>query len=503
MVPSRLTLLFYALLSALSLGGYLLYSQGVYAIGFPLDDAWIHQTYARSLAQNGEWAFQPGERSGGSTAPLWSGLLGLGHLLGLEPYGFAFFLGWLCLWGLAVSGFQAFVRLRAGLPALWAAGAGALLALEWHLVWAAGSGMETSLFALFALALLSWLVRLWNTRAAGAGGDPGLSWLGVGGLVGLSVWVRPDGMTLLGPALLVGVMVGGEWRGSLRIAKLAVIGFAALFLPYLLFNYSVAGAYWPTTLYAKQAEYAVLLSTPLPDRILRQVVVPLIGAGVLLLPGFLYGLWGHLRRGEWGAAAGALWVMCYLGSYALRLPVTYQHGRYAIPVIPVFCVWGLAGLAGLLRIDHHKLWWRVTSRAWLASAGAILLVFWGRGALAYAQDVAVIESEMAVVARWVAENTQPGDLIAAHDIGALGYFGARPLLDLAGLVSPEVIPFIRDEEALEAYLDGQGASYLVTFPGWYPALSARGSPVFATGGRFSPGMGGENMVVYDWNSPSP
>ena len=45
----------------------------------------------------------------------------------------------------------------------------------------------------------------------------------------------------------------------------------------------------------------------------------------------------------------------------------------------------------------------------------------------------------------MAHNTPPDALIAAHDIGAVGYFGQRRLLDLAGLVSPEVIPFIRDE----------------------------------------------------------
>ena len=51
--------------------------------GFPLDDAWIHQTYARNLARSGQLAFVPGIPSAGSTAPLWSFLLSLGYLLGV------------------------------------------------------------------------------------------------------------------------------------------------------------------------------------------------------------------------------------------------------------------------------------------------------------------------------------------------------------------------------------------------------------------------------------
>src|SRR5512134_2361187 len=83
-----------ALISALSVMGYLLASHLVFRLGFPLDDAWIHQTYARNLALRGEWAFLPGEPSAGSTAPLWSALLAVGHLLHLGPYVWTYLLGW-------------------------------------------------------------------------------------------------------------------------------------------------------------------------------------------------------------------------------------------------------------------------------------------------------------------------------------------------------------------------------------------------------------------------
>ena len=105
---------------------------------------------------------------------------------------------------------------------------------------------------------------------------------------------------------------------------------------------------------------------------------------------------------------------------------------------------------------------------------------------------------MVDTAQWIAQNTKPDALVAAHDIGALGYFGKRNLLDLAGLVSPEVIPFIRDEALLAEYLDEQQADYLMTFPDWYPELVKKANLVYESHGIFSPMQGGENMRVYRW-----
>jgi hypothetical protein len=133
------------LVTILSLAGYLLLSSTQHGPGFPLDDSWIHQAYARNLAQFGEWAFIPGQPSAGSTSPLWSALLSIGYLLNLNHFTFTFFLGWLVLLGISLLGMSLFNHLLPNRP-LWSLTAGLFLALEWHLVWAAASGMETLLF---------------------------------------------------------------------------------------------------------------------------------------------------------------------------------------------------------------------------------------------------------------------------------------------------------------------------------------------------------------------
>src|SRR6185503_14621945 len=45
------------------------------ARGFPLDDAWIHAVYGRSLARSGMLAFNPGVPATGVTSPLWALIL--------------------------------------------------------------------------------------------------------------------------------------------------------------------------------------------------------------------------------------------------------------------------------------------------------------------------------------------------------------------------------------------------------------------------------------------
>jgi hypothetical protein len=139
---------------------------------------------------------------------------------------------------------------------------------------------------------------------------------------------------------------------------------------------------------------------------------------------------------------------------------------------------------------------------WRASIVMLALAFIFLGARSYANDVAVIESEMVVTAKWVAANLPPDALVAAHDIGALGYFDDHKLIDLAGLISPEVIPFIRDEPRLADYLNRSSADYLIAFPGFYPLLTENAEIVFVTNSAIAPTIfNEENMAIYLWKTP--
>jgi hypothetical protein len=142
---------------------------------------------------------------------------------------------------------------------------------------------------------------------------------------------------------------------------------------------------------------------------------------------------------------------------------------------------------------------RIVGRTLALSLILLLVGFTFLGGQAYGRDVAVINGEMVTVAQWLDAHTEPETLIAAHDIGAIGYFAERPLIDLAGLVTPEVIPIIRDEAALLKFMQVHGARYMVTFPSWYPALTQNSVLIlrFQTDSPVTRAAGGDNMAVYE------
>ena len=469
-----------ALAALIGVGYFLAVSASVYKIGFPLDDAWIHLVYARNFAEHGEWAFRLGEHSAGSTAPLWTALLAIGFLVPLAPYAWTYILGWLALSAIAILAENTARRLipvyQSRVP--WV---GLFMALEWHLTWSATSGMEILLHALIVMAVLTALME--RSRR----------YLTLGLLAGLSVWVRPDGLTLLGPILFTMVFQEDSLKSRGRAFVKVAIGFGALFVPYLAFNLALSGTPMPNTFYAKQAEYQVYwLSKPLTERLSGYLLPIVAGPFVVLIPGLFLWFYKIFRERNWGMVAGLIWFFGYVAIYFMRLPA-YQHGRYIIPALPILYFWGLLGMVGFATSPFASK--RVTS-FWQVMVIVLSFSFQMIGAYQNAYDVVWIESQMVRTAKWVNENLPPGTVLAVHDIGAIGYFSENPLIDLAGLITPEVVPFIRDETRLAAYIDSTPAKYMISFPSLYPRLTPQHTSVFEAGLDDFPFN--ENMNVYLW-----
>jgi hypothetical protein len=483
----RKTIFTLAIFSTLGVGLYILAAALTYRIGFPLDDSWIHLTYARNLALLGEWAFFPGQSSAGSTSPLWTFLLAIGFLLPGAPYLWTYFLGGLMLFLLA---WRVEVTLRQLQPAYrpvipWA---GLLIILEWRLAWSAASGMETLLHALIMLVVLSFLVL----------NQPRFLLMGI--LIGLSVWSRPDGITLLGPVGLFALLLPATWREKMNAVSQVLLGFSFLFVPYLLFNLSLAGTPWPNTFYAKQAEYATWQSEPVSRKLSELFSTYFFGVTLAFIPAVVLLVLKSIQKRGWGILLSFIWLAGYVALYTARMPL-YQYGRYIMPTIPVFLLLGLVFLVFWLPVVRTHAQRRLRF-GWLALISLFGIIFWGYGGYFYAQNVTWIESEMVQTAYWAKQNLPTDALVAVHDIGALGYFASQMrVIDLAGLISPEVVPFIRDQESLARYLQQKNATHLIVFPDWYPELASHCQPLYEADGPAAGQSELGKMTVYDCRKP--
>jgi len=461
---------------------YLIVSKLIFRIGFPLDDTWIHLTYARNLAEHGEWAFQLGQRSAGSTAPLWTVLLSIGFLIGLAPYVWTYLLGWVVLTLLAIYAENLARKLvpsyRSRIP--WT---GLFFVFAWHLTWAAVSGMETLLHGLLVLAVLGALIS--GSRR----------YLTLGLLAGLSIWVRPDGLTLVAPILFVALLSEGPWHMRGQAIWKTLLGFSSLFFLYWRFKLAFSGNPMPNTFYAKQAEYGVSwLSRSLAERISDYLWPILASPFLALIPGAFIWLVKNIRARNWGVLASLIWFSGYIVIYFARLPA-YQHGRYIIPALPILYLWGILGLLEItssLKVNKRVV------LVWQTVTVVLTITFAFIGARQNAYDVFLIESEMVTTAKWVEQNLPSDARLAVHDIGALGFYVQNPLVDMAGLITPEVVLFIRDEALLAEYLDSNSVDYLVTFPSFYPQLTSQRESLFEAGLKHGPLRFDENMQVYRW-----
>ena len=493
--------------AALSLLLYLALSG--WSFGFPLDDGWIHQTYARNLAETGRLEYTPGVVSAGSTSPLWTLWLALGYLIGAPYQLWTHGTGVLLLAGCGWLVMQLWRQLdpetgrHAWLPGL-------LVVTSWPLVWAAGSGMEILLFVVLALALVK---SYWQQLAADTGWQ---TVAGMGLLSGLLVLTRPDGLVLL-LLVLGGIALASDRRGWWK--PLLYVGASLLpLLPYFAFNLQFGDTLWPNTMAAKQTEYSFLLEERIVGRVFRLLFFSLGGpesgllgmsAGhLLLLPGVIASGWGALRQ-DIAARRLALtlplwWAGGHVLLYAWKLPVLYQHGRYLLVVLPVWLLFGLHGWVRIMyrlrnaKLGSLRLGWMLR-QVGIVAFGIVWSYFLLLGGQQYGQDVRFIDGEMVAMGYWLAEQTPPDALIAAHDIGAIGYFAGRSILDLAGLISPEVVPWLDDEARMSSYILESDADFLVTAPGWsYQQAVSEGdlTPLFSTDFAWTRQQGLNNMTVY-------
>jgi hypothetical protein len=71
---------------------------------------------------------------------------------------------------------------------------------------------------------------------------------------------------------------------------------------------------------------------------------------------------------------------------------------------------------------------------------------------------------------WLRDSTPAAAKLACSDIGAIGYYSGRPVIDLSGLVTKEILAYRRVPNGREQFIRDVRPDYLVIFPVAFPGF---------------------------------
>jgi len=418
--------------------------------GFPLDDAWIHAAYGRSLARSGILGFNDGEPATGETSPLWAGVVALPHLLtedtpkvvvSIKIIGFVMHVATAVLMLLAFTN---------STNERWFSAVGAAsVAASPDLVAAAMSGMEVPL-ATLCLATLLWGLQQ-----------------GRNGVVAFCAFVapliRPElvivvlGLSLLGPGR------GARWQSVVSGASGLCVGLAGL----CALNWWVSGRPLPATFYAKVTSFPLLASqytgfTALLDQF------PVVGSQWLLALCLGVIVWRTARgrdRLRLPAATFVAGLLFCAVSFALIFPVdppAFYHQRYVLPALPLLLV-STALLIGRLTSEFGPLTLR--RPLGIALGIALLVPTIAHSSPRYRHllnDARNIDDVQVEVGKGLAD-APANCAVWAVDAGAVRYFGRPYVVDTMALNS---WPLLGSSREAHSFLDRHPPCYLIVVPGW-------------------------------------
>ena len=396
----------------------------------PIDDAYITFRYARNLGEGLGLVYNPGEWVLGTTAPLWAILLGSGYRLGLTDVPW-FAVGLSAVFDAGSAALLAWLSVRIGLSVRGAVLVGLAWAINPMSITFAAGGMEASLFVLLALGALSLAASRRAILAAL--------------IAGVSVFVRPEG------ALLCAVIVGWTWWTARRLVLPAMAAAGAPVIAGGLVLLARYGSPLPNSVAAKQVAYqapqpfenafALLFQAGLPGWSTFQLAaLPPSTSLAIATFGFAtlaFLIWRGVRR---LAAERAPWppFAAFAACYLLFFIVAGARGVrmfpwYLVPVEPFYLLGAAAGLTYVGRL----------SRGWLPA----LLLAWQLPAIDWQQPFASVgfgqerETVLLEAGRSLGASVPATAVVAAPEIGALGYASNLRILDTVGLVSPEALRY--------------------------------------------------------------
>jgi hypothetical protein len=413
-------------------------------LGVPLDDVYIHTQFAKNLLHGYGYSFQSGQTLTADTSPLWVLLLAFGGLFTSRLELVAVALSMLAYLALG-PGVYRVARDVFGMAEGHARIAGIATVLSSRLAWSGMSGMETSLAALLMLLVVEEHIR---SRKRDCLRLREAIW------IGLALLERPEFM-FVALILLVDWMIAAiRHRANVSTAPIAIVLAAVI------------------------ASLAFLLPLITRNSLISHSSV-VQGAGISSIPNFSY-LWFSLKilasnntilfallvGGTWFFQRNRRYYLLYI--IALGLPILQSfvapqfrhHGRYFFSVFPLIILCGVGAWQEMEQRKQFSSIIRNTVVVLIVLAG---LLETGRWSLIDAESVRNINDQHLAIVGWLRQNMHPNDTIAVDDVGAIGYFLNKPIIDLTGLMTPSLWPLQHYQDSVWHTARKMGANLFVIY----------------------------------------
>jgi hypothetical protein len=375
------------------------------------DDPYITFRYAQNLMAGNGFVYNLGQRTLSTTAPLY-GLLLAG--LGLAWPDLPTLANVLSALALVLSATLLVLQARAHGEMAVGLVAGLLLATA--PLATATFGSETCLYVASILAGLYAYDRSRLEVAALA--------------LAAAAMIRPDG--ILAAAVVAAYHLvdrrGISWRPVVLYLALTGAWFGGLWLYF--------GSPVPVTLLAKQQQGLMTISSGFPERFVALVRaylrLPLSWAHAALA---LVGLvWTARRARHWLPLLS--WTAAYFLAYTLLGVSSYFW--YYTPLLPAMVVLVAEGLHALACLLVRA---RVPGGLVVAGTGLLIIALLSPLLSGILQAAWAPDSRQVLyreIGQWLDANTSPDATVGALEVGIIGYYAARTMLDFAGLIQPDV-----------------------------------------------------------------
>lgn len=462
--------------------------------GFPLDDPWIHLTFAKNLVDYHSFSYFKNEMAtAGSTSPIYTLILAVGFYLTNNEYILSYILG-ISFLILSVLAFYRLSSFEFGKENYYALIFTGIFLIDKWMNFISLSGMETTMFIFILIAS----VYFYKTKKA----------VPFAIFLGLIMWGRPDGLVFI-CALALDYFIAKYFSKSDKniilfnkseLIKIGVISGAIVIL-YFIMNLMLSGSILPNTYTAKITYYVSKLETR--GNFLKFEVWQYFTAGGygIIMIGFIFSvlkmIYDLFKKKYNPNIIYIAFSFALVFVYWLKMPYAHRFSRYLMPIIPFFILASGLGFRDLFKLLGGYFKNRNFTVGLYLIISAVILFYsvksYTENKELFATECKYINDRQVAAALWIRNNTNENEIIATHDVGAIGFYCGRKIVDVAGLVTPELITKINDEnynEFLTDYLKKANVSYLVFLNEWNRVVNQ--NPLFTTANKLPP----EVMEIY-------